>query len=723
MRTLLLLILPLAAVVPASADQSRLFQLKKSPAEIRVDGLIEEYWSQADSAAEFFQLQPYYAQPPSTRTVARLLTTDEALYCLIVAYQPEEYPLPTGLLDQDAGDAVSLMLDTFNDSRTAYKFAVTASGVRADCRMLDDARNRDYSWDGVWFADSRVYDWGYAVEMKVPYRSIRYDGAADHWGMDIDRWISTSREDLYWCEYDRAEGQRVSKFGRLVLNGFRPSIYGMNLEIYPVAFGRATYHDGSYDIDPSAGLDVFYNPSDRLTFQLTANPDFAQIEADPFEFNISRYESYFSERRPFFTEGNEVFMASGRDRNSGFYSPMELFYSRRIGKLLPDGAEVPLQAGTKAFGRLGEWEYGGFLARTGRTEYTDAGERKTEEAATFFSGRLKRNILDNSSVGVLFVGKKNGPDVTGVLDIDGAFRTSTWQLAYQLARSIGNGKGDFAGSAGFMSFGNTWLTMFRSRIIGNEFDVEEVGFVPWTGTAETVGLTGPVWYFESGYVRQVLLYAGGGTQYEHEDLFTDAIAILGFNMQFRDNWGFEINLSGGPCKDSDVRYTAHEVSFSSWYNTSPLWNGGLWGGWTRTYNFSREYVAPYWWVEANIEWKASNTFEIGSSYGMYTEYTPAGDVVNVTYNARPYVSVTPVNDLNARVYVDNLYTTESDRLQHLIAGFLFSYNFLPKSWIYLAINEVRERGEDRIANGVNRPGRLEVANRAAVLKVKYLYYF
>ena len=131
----------------------------------------------------------------------------------------------------------------------------------------------------------------------------------------------------------------------------------MNLEVYPVGLAKAVYEgNNEYKVTANAGLDIFYNPSPKLTLQFTANPDFAQIEADPFSFNISRYESYFSERRPFFTEGNEIFMPSGRDRSSGFYRPIELFYSRRIGKLLPDGSEVPLIVGTKAFGRLDNWE-------------------------------------------------------------------------------------------------------------------------------------------------------------------------------------------------------------------------------------------------------------------------------------------------------------------------------------------------------------------------------
>ena len=254
---------------------------------------------------------------------------------------------------------------------------------------MDDARNRDYSWDGIWFAESEVYDWGYVVEIRIPYKSIQYDKNLDKWGLDFDRWIPANSEDLYWCNYEQSEGQRISKFGSLNLGEFRPQSSGLNLELYPVAISKITLNENDkYDVEGNAGFDMFYNPSPKLTYQLTINPDFAQIEADPFDFNISRYESYFSERRPFFTEGNEVFMASGRERGSGFYRPLELFYSRRIGKKLPDGSEVPLIAGTKAFGRADDWEYGGFLAVTGEENYFDDGVKQEKLEKYLFNEKI-----------------------------------------------------------------------------------------------------------------------------------------------------------------------------------------------------------------------------------------------------------------------------------------------------------------------------------------------
>lgn len=725
MKCLLSILLLAAGAATAAGETDLRFPLRVTDHPIRVDGIIDEVWSRADSVTRFFQLQPFFNQPPTRHTVAKLLTSPEALYCLIVAYDDRvNIQDNTGVLDQASGDIVSLMLDTFGDKQSAYKFAVTASGTRADCRLLDDARNRDYSWDGVWFASSSVHDWGYVVEMEIPYASIKFDPTLPAWGLDFDRWIPINSEDLYWAPYEQNEGQRISKFGVLELNGFRPSAKGLNLELYPVGFARASYlENGGYKVEPNAGLDIFYNPSERLTAQVTVNPDFAQIEADPFAFNISRYETYFDERRPFFTEGNEIFMASGRERSSGFYRPLELFYSRRIGRILPGGVEVPLQFGTKAFGRAEEWEYGGFVSVTGEEDYSVDGERRTEPRATFASARVKRTILENSSVGVLFVGKNTREGTSGVVDVDGALRGSEWQLAYQLARSFDRGTGDFGGSAGFGHTTKTWIYRARVRAIGADFNVDQVGFVPWRGTFDLVAFTGPRWYNDEGPVRATMLYAGPAVSYEHADLYTDWVGLLGFNQNFRANWGYEINLTAGRAKDQGVVYTSYEANFSSWFNVNPRWNANIWAGYSNTYNFTRDYLAFYSWAGFWFMWKPAPFLDLGTSFDTYMEGNPDGALEEVTFNARPEVTFSPFNNLRARVYVDNVFVRSTDRLESVIFGVLLSYNFLPKSWIYIAVNEVRNREEEFDRAGNALPRRMHVADRVGVFKVKYLLYF
>jgi hypothetical protein len=481
--------------------------------------------------------------------------------------------------------------------------------------------------------------------------------------------------------------------------------------------------NGEYEVDPNLGLDIFYNPSAALTFSLTANPDFAQIEADPFDFNITRFESYFQERRPFFTEGQEIFRASGKQRQSGFYRPLELFYSRRIGKKLPDGNEIPLVLGARAFGRLGKWDYGGFVAHTAEQDYVDDGVDYTEKQANFASARLSKQIFDNSSIGFLFAGKQDLDTTNVVIDIDGAFRGSDWQLAYQFARSFKNDKGDYAFSTGIDISGESWIILCKARYIGVDFDVDQIGFVPWTGTAQLVALTGPRWFYDEGPLRTLLIYGGGFGGWEDVDDYIDRGGLIGINLNFRSQWGFEINIDGGKSKDEGIEYDSYQVSANSWFRMSPDWHASLWGGFQRTYNFSGEYLGLFYRTGIRFEWKIFDFLDIGTRYNVYVEAFDNGDIDDVTHNARPYFSLTPVNDLNISMYVDNVYTQSSGQLEQLLIGFFFAYNFLPKSWIYFAYNDFQDRSEEYDDSGMLLPSRLHTTHRAGVFKIKYLYYF
>jgi hypothetical protein len=706
-------------------NQNKILKLKQAPGPIKIDGIIDAAWNQADSVSDFFQLQPYFGKEPVKRTTVKIITSNESIFCLFICYDDAaNITRFTGRQDNAEGDIVSFMVDTFNDQKTAYKFAVTAGGVRSDCRLIDDARNRDYNWDGIWFSDARIYSWGYVVEIEVPYKSIQFDENLNSWGIDFDRFRPASYEDLYWCNYAENEGQRISKFGKLIFQDFKPSSKGLNLEIYPVGLSKVEYNteSGKYKFTPTVGLDVFYNPSPQLTLQATANPDFAQIEADPYNFNISRYETYYNEKRPFFTQGNEIFMASGKERNSGFYSPLELFYSRRIGKKLSDGTEIPLTFGAKAFGRIGDYEYGGFAARTAETDYMSNGVSQTEPAALFASARIKKQILGNSSIGLLFVGKQSDNKTFGVLDVDGAFRGADWQLAYQIASSFNPDSTDFAFSTGLRKTSENFMILSRARYVGNKFDANQIGYVPWKGTFNTVNFAGPRWYFANGYLREILLLGGFALGYEKVDNYTDRAFVFCMDMNFRDNWGFELNLDAGKSKDADVYYDSWDASLSSWFNIAPDWNADFQVGYSKTYNFSRNYLGGYFSLGGDFSWKIAKILELGTSLYSYIETNPDNNIEEITYNSRPYFSITPLNDFNIRMYADNTFLRSSGRIEQLIIGFLFSYQFSPKSWIYFAINEIQDRNAYR-ENSKWIYDKMNVRERAGVFKIKYLYYF
>jgi len=724
MRFFCILTLLAAFCLQAQQDSVKKIELHKFDGSIRIDGIIDEAWASADSIDSFVQFSPFYGKPPSQRTLLKLLTNETSIFGLIIAFAPrDQISVIPSKFDDFNGDAVSLMFDTFNDKKTAYKFVVSSSGARMDARLLDDGRNRDYSWDGIWFGDAKVYDWGYVVEIEIPYKSIQYDEKATYWGLDVDRWLPYSVEDIFLCNYAEGEGQRISRFGKVLFTNFTPSLKGLSLELYPVGLTKATYlYDGKYKFEVSGGFDLFYNPSPKLTIMQTLYPDYAQIEADPYNFNISRYESYFSERRPFFSEGNEIFNPSGKEYNSGFYSPLELLYTRRIGKKLADGSEVPLITGSKAFGRLDSWEYGAFFALTGEKDYMIDDSVATEQQAYFSSFRLKKTIFSNSTVGLLYAGKITNNKFQGVVDIDGAFREENWQLAYQFARSFDDNEGDYASSIGFKHRASEWGTLVRARYIGENFNVSQIGYVPWKGNTDFVILSGPNPYYKTGELQSLFFFPGIGLNYNKEDEFLDYSVILGLNLSFRKSWGMELTFVGGKSRDRNVKYESFEFDLSGWFFTSPNYHANVWMGYAKTYNFAREYLSFFSWAGFSVDYNLFSTLYIGTTYDTYIEGDPDYKVADIVLNARPYLSLTPVNHLNFRLYVDNLYVQSTDKLESMIVGFLFSYNFSPKSWIYFAVNEIHSRQDeyDRFGKFVQRKFILD--ERVMVLKLKYLYY-
>ncbi len=718
-------ILSFSLLFGQSNNEDKILYLKEINSEIIIDGLIDSTWSVADSSSDFFQLEPYYNQKPTVTTTVKMLSDDENLYCLFLCRDDniEQVLANRGMHDGFTGDIVSIMLDTYGDKQTAYKFAVNASGVMSDSRIMDDGRSRDYTWDGIWYSAAKIYDWGYLVELKIPFKSLKFDKYLYEWGLDFDRWRSYNREDLYWCRYEQNEGQRVSKFGKLIFTGNAPKQSGLNLEIYPVGISKIIFQDPKYKFEPNAGLDITYNPSERLTLLFSANLDFAQIEADPFNFNISRYETYYRERRPFFTLGNEVFLPSGKENNSGFYSHLELFYSRRVGKILPDGKQVPLIFGTKVFGKIDDYDYGAFISKTGRTDYEFDNNTLTEPNAYFGALRIKKKIFDNSSIGVLFVTKNSKSGSNSVIDIDGAIRDSDWQLAYQIAASAKNSKMDLAFSSGLRKLTKSWGTLLRLRGIGKNFDVSEIGFVPWRGTFSSTLITGPFFIFEEGYISNIFAYSGVNIGYEDEDLYYDRGFILGANFNMRAGWGFELSLLSGKSKDNSVHYNSFDVNLNSWLNVSQNWRAEFWSGYSKTYNFRREYLAFYFWIGSEFSVRPYDFLNLGTSFEMFIEGNPDNNIEDITITSRPFVSLTPVNNLNVRIYFDNLYIKSSDKLERIILGFLFSWNFSPKSWIYLAINEIKSRENefDNMNNIIS--SRLITIDSIGVFKIKYLYYF
>jgi hypothetical protein len=306
-------------------------------------------------------------------------------------------------------DWFAVSIDSYHDRRTAFVFAVNPRGVKRDATITGDD-SRDDGWDAVWDAAVRADSAGWTAEIRIPLSQLRFRTAADAdaWGIQFERRIARRDEVSHWAPLPPEGAGTVSRFGTLTgLRGLRPP---RRLEIQPYTAARLTRAPGNV-ADPyhqpsewfgSAGADVKYGVTGDLTLTATINPDFGQVEADPSEVNLGAFESYFTEKRPFFTEGADIF-ATGYP---------ELFYSRRIGRA-PQGsppdadfADVPeattILGAVKLTGRTGGWTVGVLDAVTAdeRARFTTAagqGSARVEPLSNYAVGRVARDFRGGRS--------------------------------------------------------------------------------------------------------------------------------------------------------------------------------------------------------------------------------------------------------------------------------------------------------------------------------------
>ncbi|MGH7557564.1 MAG: DUF5916 domain-containing protein [Gemmatimonadota bacterium] len=390
---------------------------------VEVDGVLDDQaWGSARWLTDFTQKEPEQGTPASLRTEVAFLYDGSALYVGARLQGSDRAGIADLMTRRDeSGQAERLIvsLDTFHDRRTAYSFAATAAGVRIDYyHPVDHEHERDYTFDPVWSARTRVEDDGWTLEMRIPFSQLRFNpGAELIWGVNINRYIPTLNEDDYWIVVPRDETGWASRFGELV--GIRDVPATRRIELIPylassaaitsdALFDREDPFTDRVDRDLRAGLDLRMGLGPNLTLDATVNPDFGQVEADPAEVNLTAFETFFDERRPFFTEGRQNFLAGGP----------EYYYSRRVGaqphgSASGDFVDTPrtttiLGAG-KVTGRLPSGLTVGALAavtdderaRTFDVETGSIDEVVVEPLTEYGVLRLQQQIGDNAStVGV-----------------------------------------------------------------------------------------------------------------------------------------------------------------------------------------------------------------------------------------------------------------------------------------------------------------------------------
>ena len=396
------LVLPVTAQAePASSREIRAI---RSAETILIDGrLVEAVW-QGSGAGDFLQRNPLDGKPASERTEVWVAFDDKALYVAARLFDSEPNKIVSLLGRRDDeldSDWFSFAVDPYFDRRSGYAFNVNPAGSVIDRTLYNDEWS-DSTWDGVWESAARIDELGWTVEMRIPYDQLRFPVRDDYvWGVNFKRTIQRRNEQDYLAWVPKEESGFVSRFARLTgIGGIHP---GPHFEAVPYAVGRLgfspqqagnPFYTGS-ELFANGGFDLKYGVKSNLTLDLSLNPDFGQVEVDPAEVNLSAFETYYSEKRPFFIEGSNTFSfgTGGARNNFGFnWGNPEFFYSRRVGQP-PQGAvagegyvrypeTTTILGALKLSGKVaGNWNIGFLNAVTAR-EYADvdnAGSRSRQE--------------------------------------------------------------------------------------------------------------------------------------------------------------------------------------------------------------------------------------------------------------------------------------------------------------------------------------------------------
>jgi hypothetical protein len=444
-----------------------------------INGILDdEAWRSGIWAGNFTQNQPYSGRPESQRTEFKILFDEDNLYVAIKAYDSSPDSLVNRLTrrDQQDGELAGIIIDSFHDLRTGFLFGVSSAGVKYDHMLTNDGQNEDPSWDPNWWVKTSVNSEGWFAEMKIPFSQVRFEkNSGDVWGFDVGRVLYRKNETTYWQPIPKDAPGLIHLFGELKgLEQIKPRKI---FDVTPYAVAR-TESFQAVPVDPfkakgslsamNGGIDAKIGITNNMTMDLTINPDFGQVEADPSEVNLSAFETFFREKRPFFIEGNNI-TNFGLGIGDGEVGNDNLFYSRRIGRSpqgdpdLKDGwySDIPGQSSILGAAKLtGKTKNGvslGFvdaLTAEMKAEIDTIGGRKYETVApltNYFIGRVQKDINNgNTLIGGIFTSTNRQLDAnlstfmhksayTGGIDFTQYFKEKNWMFNLNTAFSLVQG--------------------------------------------------------------------------------------------------------------------------------------------------------------------------------------------------------------------------------------------------------------------------------------------
>jgi Domain of unknown function (DUF5916)/Carbohydrate family 9 binding domain-like len=486
----------LAATISAGEvprRQARALRVEEPPF---IDGIVEEeVWFQAEAIEDFIQSEPHEGEPATERTEVRILYDDNSLYIGAICYDSD----PSGIVVTDSRrdsplvdtDSFQLILDTYQDRQNGFVFGTNPAAIEYDGQVSSEGEGGQTStrrraqaslgggfnlnWDASFIVKTYRDERGWMAEFKIPLRSLRYGAKPQSWGLNFKRTIRRKREEVYWSPVSRIYNlNRLSSAGDLVgLELETPR----NFKVIPYGLTSATRDyvlQDARELDGQVGVDAKFGVTPSLNLDVTVNTDFAQVEADDQQINLTRFNLFFPEKRPFFLENAGTFAIGTGDSNG---RTIDLFFSRRIG-IGPSGELVPIQVGARLSGKAGDYNVGFMNMQTESIDGVTA-------ANNFTVAALGRELPNRSSLRGLFVNRS----ATG-----SSARPDDWNRTWGLDGQLGAGDAwTFRGFAArtetpevsgrehaydfYGEFKRTWARFwFEYTEVGEAFN-PEVGFL------------------------------------------------------------------------------------------------------------------------------------------------------------------------------------------------------------------------------------------------------
>ena len=715
------------AVIARDAAGGVTVRAVRIDAPLRIDGrLDEEVYERVEAMSGFIQNDPAEGAPASEKTEVWLLFDRERVYVVARCWESRPDRIMASEMRRDnirivRDDNFAWSFDTFYSRRNAVLFEVSAVGGRLDAELTNESQvNLD--WNPVYDAAVSRFDGGWALEAALPFKSLRYPGAGPQvWGFQARRVNRWRNESSYLTPLSAAQGLRGHFRASLAatLVGIEAPEASRLLEVKPYVIGDVTTAAAGPSPAGDAGVDVKYGVTQGLTGDFTANPDFAQVEADEQQINLTRFSLFFPEKREFFLENQGAFSFGGAatsGRLAGASDTPILFYSRQIG--LHDRRAVPLRAGGRLTGRAGPWTLGALNIQ--------AGEQRSEDGfdgvlpTNFTVLRARRDVLRRSSVGAMFTGRSRSQLADGsnrALGVDGVFGfydDLTVNTHWARTRTGGLDGNDTSYRGHLDYAGDRYGAQLEHLLVGEHFNPEagfvrrrdmrrsfaELRFSPRPASLSAVRrfvATGSLAYVEN-LNRQVETREATGlftVEWENSDqLSVSAIRSYEFLPRpFPITPDVTIPVAGYDYTNLRLGYDlGQQRRFSA---SVVAEHGSFYGGRKTTFGVSRGRVS------------ISDRISVEPSWSINWIDLPQGAFTANLVGTRATWTMTPLMFASALVQYNST-------LEQVSANVRFRWEYRPGSEIFVVFNEDRNTAMERFP---------ALRNRAFIVKVNRLFRF